>query len=84
MEKDVSITVPIETKIQRVDGRWLVNNTRYENLTATEKEFLSRFITYMKEAYEIENEIYTYSKKIEVKNETLLESALNKLTNNTK
>lgn len=84
MAKDVSITVPIETKIQRVDGRWLVNNSRYEDLTPTEKEFLSRFITHMKEAYEIENEIYTYSKKLEVKNETLLESALNKLTNNTK
>lgn len=84
MAKDVSITVPIETKIHRVDGRWLVNNTRYENLTPAEKEFLSRFITHMKEAYEIENEIYTSTKKVKVENETFIESALNKLTNNTK
>lgn len=83
MKTDIKTVVPIETKIQKVEGRWLVNNTRYENLTPAEKEFLSKFIQHMKEAYEIENNIFTYEKKIlKVSSENIIQSSLNKLTNN--
>lgn len=81
--KDVSLKVDIPMRIERHEGRWLVNGSRYENLTAAEKDFLSKFIIHMKEAYELENEIYTYEKKnVKVDSDNIFQSSLNKLTNN--
>lgn len=39
-------------EIVRINGRWTVNGRRYRYMTRTEKEQLSKFMVFMKEAYE--------------------------------
>lgn len=53
-------------KVERIDGRWLVNNSRFENLNKEEKEFLSQFISVMKQAFELESKsnVKIYESKI--------------------
>jgi len=53
--KDVAENSNEKMHVECIGGRWLVNGKRHDKLNDKEKEFLSKFIVYMKLAYKREN-----------------------------
>lgn len=45
-------------EIKRIDGKWKVNGKMYQDLTYEEQLNLHNFISYMKEAYNVDREIF--------------------------
>ncbi len=45
-------------EIKRIDGKWKVNGKMYQDLTYEEQLNLHNFISYMKEAYNVDRKIF--------------------------